>query len=84
MVHFVEIDQAPSPYSMLQHIGRVETPKHVARNSKILPNNIDNKGRGICLSIYMRYCRNTQKTSRKMFLLFNHHKKLLVKYSNKH
>ena len=65
MAHFVEIDQAPSPYSMLQHIGRVATPKHIARNSQILPNNIDNKGRGICLRIYMRYCRNTQKNVKK-------------------
>ena len=27
MVHFAEINQARSPYSMLQHIGRVATPK---------------------------------------------------------
>ena len=32
MVHFAEINQAPSPYSMLQHIGRVATPKLVTRN----------------------------------------------------
>ena len=32
MVHFPEINKAPSPYSMLQHIGRVETPKLVPRN----------------------------------------------------
>ena len=31
MVHFVEINQAPSPYSILQHIGRVETPKLMPR-----------------------------------------------------
>ena len=29
MVHFTEINQAPSPYSMLQHIGRVATLKLV-------------------------------------------------------
>ena len=29
IVHFAEIDQAPSPYSMLQHIGRVATLKLV-------------------------------------------------------
>ena len=32
MVHFVEINQASSPYSMLQHIGRVATLKLVPRN----------------------------------------------------
>ena len=32
MVHLAEINQAPSPYSMLQHIGRVATPKLVPRN----------------------------------------------------
>ena len=33
MVHFTEINQAPYPYSMSQHIGRVATPKLVLRNS---------------------------------------------------
>ena len=32
MVLFTEINQAPSPYSMLQHIGRVATPKLVPKN----------------------------------------------------
>ena len=32
MVHFAEINQAPSPYSMLQHIGKVATPKLAPRN----------------------------------------------------
>ena len=32
MVHFAEINQTPSPYSMLQHIIRVATPKLVPRN----------------------------------------------------
>ena len=31
MVHYAEINQAPSPYSMLQHIGRVATLKLVPR-----------------------------------------------------
>ena len=31
MVHFVEINQAPSPYSMLQQTGRVATQKLVPR-----------------------------------------------------
>ena len=32
MVYFAEINQAPAPYSMLQHTGRVLTPKLVPRN----------------------------------------------------
>ena len=32
MVNFPEINQAPYPYSMLQHIGRVATPKLVPRD----------------------------------------------------
>ena len=58
MVHFTEINQDPSPYSMLQYIGRVATPKLLPRKlSQILANNIDNGGRGIGLRIYVRYCR---------------------------
>ena len=30
MIHFAEINQVSSPYSMLQHIGRVTTPKLVS------------------------------------------------------
>ena len=33
MVHFTEMNQVPSPYSMLQDIGRVATPKLVPRSS---------------------------------------------------
>ena len=32
MVHFAEIDQAPCPYSMLHHIGRIASSKLVPRN----------------------------------------------------
>ena len=32
MVHFPETNHSPSPYSMLQHIGRVAAPKLVLRN----------------------------------------------------
>ena len=32
MVHFADINQIPSPYSMLQNIGSVATPKLVLRN----------------------------------------------------
>ena len=32
MVHFAKINQDPSPYSMLQDIGRVVAPKLVPRN----------------------------------------------------
>ena len=52
-----EINQAPFPYTMLQHIGRVATPELVPRNkSQILANNIDHGGRRIGLGIYVRYC----------------------------
>ena len=32
MIHFAETNQAPPPYSMLQYVGRVATPKFVPRN----------------------------------------------------
>ena len=32
MVHYAEINQAPPPDSMLQHIGRIATPKLMPRN----------------------------------------------------
>ena len=32
MVYLSEINQAPPPYSMMQYIGRVATPKLVPRN----------------------------------------------------
>ena len=52
MVHFAEINHVPSPYSILQDTGRVETTKKL---SQILANNIDNGGRGTGLRIYVRY-----------------------------
>ena len=54
MIHFAEINHAPSPYSMLQHIGRVATLKLVPRNCPRY--NIDHGGRRIGLTIYVRYC----------------------------
>ena len=45
MVHFAEINQAPSPYSMLQYISDTETC--VKKLSQILANNIDNGRRGL-------------------------------------
>ena len=42
---------------MLQHIGRVATPKLAPRNClKYSQEIIDNRGRGIGLKIYVRYC----------------------------
>ena len=35
MVHFMEINQVSHPYSMLQYIGRVATPKLMPRNCLI-------------------------------------------------
>ena len=34
MVHFADINQSPSPYSMLQDFDRVATPKLVSRNCR--------------------------------------------------
>ena len=46
MIHFAEINQLPSPYSMLQDIGRVATPKLIPRNCLryILADNTDRGG----------------------------------------
>ena len=55
MVYFAEVNQAPTPYSMLQHIGGVPNQKLVPRLSQILANNIDNGTRGIGLRIYKRF-----------------------------
>ena len=72
MVHFAEINQAPSPYSMLQYIGRVATPKLVSRCvkklSQVLANNIDNGRRGIGLRIYVRYCRSKKSSAPSIWL----------------
>ena len=52
LVHFAEINQAPSPYSMLQNIGREATPTPDPRNClRYLHGE-----RGIGLRIYVRYC----------------------------
>ena len=56
MVYFAEVNQSPTPYSMLQHIGAVPNQKLVPRLSQILANNIDNGTRGIGLRIYKRFC----------------------------
>ena len=56
MVHFAEINQAPPPYSMLQYIGRVATPKLVPRNClRYLQTTLIMGGRGIGLRIYVRF-----------------------------
>ena len=58
MVHFPEINQALSPYPMLQHIGNTETC--AKELSKILADNIDDGERGFGLRIYVRYCLKKQ------------------------
>ena len=61
MAHFPEINQVPSPYSMLQDVGRVATlgtSKACAKKlSQIIANNVNNRGREIGLRIYVRYYR---------------------------
>ena len=61
MVYFAEINQVPSPYSVLQDIRRVVPRACAKKLSQILANNIDNGGREIGLRIYVRYCRLTFK-----------------------
>ena len=57
MVHIPEINQAPSPYSMLEHIGRIATPMSVPRNClRYLETTLIIGGRVIDLRIYVRYC----------------------------
>ena len=52
MIHFTEINQAPSPYSILQHIGKNSSTKACAQKlSQILKNNIDNRRRRFGLKI---------------------------------
>ena len=55
---YPEINQAPPPYSMLQHIERVVTPKLAPRNClRYLQTALTIEGKGIGLRIYVRYCR---------------------------
>ena len=55
-IHFVEINQAPSLYSMLQHTGRVATTKLVPRNClRYSKTTLIMEGAGIGLRIYIRY-----------------------------
>ena len=57
MTHFSEINQVHSPYSMLQDIGRVATPKFVPRNwLRYLHTTLIMRGGEIGLRIDVRYC----------------------------
>ena len=56
MVHFTEINQAPSPYSMFAANWKSSNNEACAKKlSQILADNIDDGGRGIGLRIYVRY-----------------------------
>ena len=57
MVYFAETNQAPLPYSLIQHIGMEAIRKACANKlSQILTNNSGNGDRGISFGIYVRYC----------------------------
>ena len=57
MVHFAETNQAPSPYSILQHICRIATPKLLPRSClRYLQTALIIGGKGIGLIIYVTYC----------------------------
>ena len=66
MVHFADINQTPSSYSMLQDIGRVATPKLVLRNClRYLQTTLIMRCGEIGLRIYVRYClKKSMKTKR--------------------
>ena len=52
MANFAEISQAPFPYSILQHIGRVATPKLVLGNClRYLETTLIMGGGGLILEI---------------------------------
>ena len=56
MAHFAEINQAPFPYSMLQYIGGVASPKLVPRDClRYLQTTLIMEGGGL-VSEFMRYC----------------------------
>ena len=63
MVHFAEVNQAPSPYLLLQ----------------ILANNIDNGGRGIGLRIYVRYCGSNTSFNDHSFFYFTDASKTILR-----
>ena len=51
-------NQAPLPYSVLQYIGRVATPKLVPRNCfRYLQTTLIIGGGGIGFTTYVSYCR---------------------------
>ena len=85
MVHFAEINQAPSPYSMLQYIGRVATPKPVSRNCLRCLQTILTMGGGVLASEFMwgiagektGFRSSRSQTSNKVFLKsFKFHRNL--------
>ena len=57
MVHFAETNQAPSAYSILQHIYRIATSKLLSRSClRYLQAALIMRGKGIGLRIYVTYC----------------------------
>ena len=57
MVHFAEINQASPPYSNFAVYWKSSNTEACATKlSKVLANNIGNRGREIGLRIYVRYC----------------------------
>ena len=56
MVYFAETNQIPPPYSMLQHIGRVVTPKLCQETvSDTSKQHLGGEKRRIGLRTYARY-----------------------------
>ena len=55
MVHFAEISQAPCPTQCFSILDE-QQHRSAKKLSQILANNIDNRGKGVGLRIYVRYC----------------------------
>ena len=68
IVLFAELNQAPSLYLMLQHVGRVATPKLVPRNClRYLQTTLIMGGRIIGLRIFVRYCLKKEMKNKRRF-----------------
>ena len=68
MVHFAEINQVPSPYSIFTTYWKSSNTKACVKNlSRILASNIDNGGKEIGLKSYVRYCLKKQMKNKRGF-----------------
>ena len=66
MIPFAEINQEPTSYSMLQHIGRIAVPKFGSRNyfRYLQTTLIMEQEMYVSLRIYVRYCLKKPEKSK--------------------